>query len=208
MSRLIQRLRKRKSSGFFPGLLLFLLPAVLTAQDRIAEYNILHNDDLKGNIHLSEHREGNTYRIKIESRVRTKFLFEITVTTIEEAFFREGLLIYSRFYQKINNNKKKDWQMNWTDGSYQFSGEQHSGQPVQAPIRQSVLSLYCEEPVNVANVFSNNFQQCVPVVRVAKGKYRVDLPNGNSNYYFYQEGKLVRVEVEQPFYALQFIQKL
>lgn len=207
MSRLIQIFGKRKSSGLFLGFLLFLLPFSLLAQDRKAEYKILHYNDLKGNIQLSEHTEGSSRRIKIESTVRTRFLFNITVTTIEEALFSEGLLVYSRFYQKINNEEKNDWQMNWTDGSYQFNKEHHGPQLPQTQIRHTILSLYCEEPVNIRQVFSSNFQQYVPVIPVAKNKYRVDLPNGNCNYYFYQRGKLASVEVEQPFYALQFIKK-
>ena len=207
MVKLIQIIGKRKSQALYYCFLLFLLPVSLTAQDRNSEYEILHNNDLKGNIRLSEHDEGNTHRIKIESRVRTRFLFDITVTTIEEAFFREGLLIYSRYYQKVNSSEKNDWRMNWTDGSYQFSGGQDGHKLPQTPIRYTILSLYCEEPVNIRQVFSNNFKQYVPVTPVAKNRYRVDLPNGNCNYYFYQRGKLARVEVEQPFYALQFIQK-
>jgi hypothetical protein len=205
MSRLVKLFGKRKIPVF--SLLLFLLPVSLPAQDRKAEYSILHNSDLKGNIQLSEHLEGGNHRIRIESTVKTSFLFNITITTIEEALFREGLLIYSLYYQKINNEEKNNWQMNWADGAYQFKGGQSSPLLPRAPIRNTILSLYCEEPVNIRQVFSDNFQQLVPVIPVEKGKYRLDLPNGNCNYYFYQQGKLTRVEVEQPFYALQFIQK-
>jgi DNA-binding transcriptional MerR regulator len=59
----------------------------------------------------------------------------------------------------------------------------------------------------IREIFSDNFQKYLPISKMAAGKYRVDLPNGSSNYYIYQQGRLVRVEVEQPFYALQFILK-
>jgi hypothetical protein len=176
-------------------------------KDRNLEYNIVHQGDLKGTVHLSEHSEGNFRNIKVESLIRTRFLFDITVKTIEEAIYREGLLISSSFYQKINDKEPSDRAMIWKDGSYQFTGCQKTSKPPRSPVEHTVLSLYYKEPVNIGEVFSDNFQQYLPVCRTSSGQYRVDLPNGNSNYYIYQQGNLVRVEVDQPFYALQFILK-
>jgi hypothetical protein len=190
------------------GLLLFLQSLSLYAQqDRNLEFNIIHHGDLKGTVQLSEHSEGNIRRIKVESLIQTQFLFNITVKTIEEAIYREGLLISSRFYQKINDQEPSDRAMIWKDGSYQFHGSQNNGKLPSVPVQHTVLSLYYKEPVNIREVFSDNFQQYLPVSKTATGRYRVDLPNGYNNYYIYQQGRLVRVEVEQPFYALQFILK-
>ena len=97
--------------------------------------------------------------------------------------------------------------MIWKDGTYRFTGRQTGGRLPGLPVEHTVLSLYYKEPLNVREGFSDNFQQYLPVSKTGTGKYRVDLPNGNSNYYIYQQGRLLRVEVEQPFYALQFILK-
>src|SRR5450631_914836 len=188
----------RKQLEYIPVLFLLLLPTVSSAQDRNLEFNIIHHGDLKGTVQLSEHSEGNIRRIKVESLIQTRFLFHITVKTIEEAIYREGLLISSRFYQKINDKEASDRAMIWKDGSYQFLGSQKTGKLPGVPIEQTILSLYYKEPVNIREVFSDNFQQYLPVNKTSSGHYRVDLPNGNSNYYIYQQGRLVRVEVEQP----------
>jgi hypothetical protein len=97
--------------------------------------------------------------------------------------------------------------MIWKNGSYQFSGKVNSGKPPDRPVENTVLSIYYNEPVHMHEVYSDNFQQYLPIHKTAVGKYRIDLPNGNSNFYIYQLGRLVRVEVEQPFYSLQFILK-
>lgn len=196
-----------KQLKYIPVLFLFLLPRVSSAQDRNLDYNIIHQGDLKGTVHLSEHSEGNIRRIKVESLIQTRFLFNITVKTIEEAIYREGLLISSRFYQKINEHKQIDRGMIWKHGTYQCSGKQNIVKLPGAPVEYTVLSLYYSEPVNIREVFSDNFQQYLPICKTSTGQYRLDLPNGNSNYYIYHQGNLVRVEVEQPFYALQFILK-
>src|SRR5664279_1770572 len=176
----------RKQLDYMPVLFLFLLPTGSSAQDRNLEFNIIHQGDLKGTVHLSEHSAGNIRRIKVESLIQTRFLFNITVKTIEEAIYREGLLISSRFYQKVNDNEKSDRGMIWKNGSYHFSGMQNSGKLPGQPVEHTVLSLYYKEPENIHEVFSDNFQQYLPVNKTAVGKYRVDLPNGNSNYYIYQ----------------------
>jgi len=197
----------RKQLDYMPVLFLFLLPTGSSAQDRNMDFNIIHQGDLKGTVHLSEHSAGNIRRIKVESLIQTRFLFNITVKTIEEAIYREGLLISSSFYQKINDQVPSDRAMTWKDGSYQSGGSQNTGKLPRLPVEHTILSLYYKEPVNIREVFSDNFQQYLPVSKTAAGQYRVDLPNGNSTYYIYQQGKLVRVEVAQPFYALQFILK-
>ena len=97
--------------------------------------------------------------------------------------------------------------MIWKDGSYQASGTQNTVKLPGLPVEHTILSLYYKEPQNIREIFSDNFQQYLPISKTSAGKYRVDLPNGSSNYYIYQQGRLVRVEVEQPFYALQFILK-
>ncbi len=190
---------------FTAGCLLLLMPASLFAQDRRLEYQVMHHGEVKGTVQIKQHTEGNTVQIKIESLVQNRFLFKITVQTIEEAVFREGLLIFSRYYQKINNEEKHDRQLNWEGGYYRLSGRKEDKTAPQTRILHTVLSLYLQEPLNFREVYSDNFQQDIPVIPVAPGKYKLTLPNGNKNYYYYQKGTLVRVEVEQPFYAVQFI---
>jgi hypothetical protein len=208
MEVLVLSCRIWKFRAFVPGFLPFLLSFSLQAQqDRNLEFNIVHHGDLKGTVQLSEHSEGNMQYIKVESLVQTRFLFHITVKTIEEVIYREGLLISSRFYQKINEHEQTDRGMIWNHGTYQCSGRQNAVRLPSAPVEHTVLSLYYKEPLNIREVFSDNFQQYLPVSKTSTGQYRVDLPNGNSNYYIYHLGSLVRVEVEQPFYALQFILK-
>jgi hypothetical protein len=190
------------------GLVLFLYSLNLQAQSgRNLEFSIVHNGDVKGTVQLSDYWEGNIRHIKAESLVQTSFLFQITVKTIEEAMYKEGMLIFSRFYQKINEDEKADRGMIWKNGSYQFSGKKNTGTLPARPIENSVLSLYYKEPVNIHEVYSDNFQEYLPIYKSASGKYRVDLPNGYSNFYIYKQGRLNRVEVEQPFYSVQFILK-
>jgi hypothetical protein len=192
----------------FLGLLFLLHSVDLQAQpERNLEFNIVHRGDVKGTVQLSDYWEGNIRHIKAESLIQTKFLFQITVKTIEEAMYKEGMLIFSRFYQKINDDEKSDHGMIWKNGSYQLSGKINSGKLPSLPVENTVLSLYYKEPINIHEIYSDNFQQYLPIHKTTVGKYRVDLPNGNSDYYLYQEGRLVRVEVEQPFYSLQFILK-
>ena len=192
---------------FILVLFLFLFPVVSSAQARNLEFSIVHHGDPMGTVQLSEHWEGDIRRIKVESLVQTRFLFKITVKTVEEAVYQKGLLIFSRYYQKINDKDPNDRVMIWKDGTYQLLGGQKTGNLPRKPVEHTVLSLYYKEPVNVREVFSDNFQQYLPVKKTGPGEYRMDLPDGNSNYYIYQQNRLVYVDVDQPFYGLQFILK-
>jgi hypothetical protein len=53
-------------------------------------------------------------------------------------------------------------------------------------------------------VYSDNFQQYVPVTKVSANKYKISFPNGNYNYYTYKNGVCTTVDISQTLYDIQF----
>jgi len=52
------------------------------------------------------------------------------------------------------------------------------------PIRYNMLSVYITEPVNINQVYSDNFQKQVDIQKVAEHHYKIKFPDGNFNEYF------------------------
>ncbi len=202
---------KRKYT-LIKSLILKILPALsalicvsstANAQEHASLYNILHNGELKGMLVVYQKVNGGHVHIKIESEVETRFLFMIIVKSVEEAIFEDGILVYSYLYRKVNGQEKVNQKLQYSGGSYKMTTSEDATELPVYPIRYSVLSLYCKEPVNIGRVYSDNFRQYVEIKRVANNKYRLILPNGNSNYYSYRDGVCVGVEVDQ-LYNLEF----
>jgi hypothetical protein len=184
---------------------LLIIPfTCLMSQERILRYNILHNGEIKGSLLLDENTTGNTIHIKIQSIVRTRFFIRINVESIEEAIFQDGILIYSSLRRTVNGSERVNQQLKAKGVSYTItSGDKTNRLPVY-PIYYSILSLYYKEPVNINRVYSDNFQQYVDISRADYNKYKIIFPNGNYNYYTYMNGTCTTVDINQPYYSIQF----
>lgn len=65
------------------------------------------------------------------------------------------------------------------------------------------MLLYCREPDDQAQVYSDNFQQFLQVKQVSPHVYRIDLPDGNYNFYSYTNGICSKVDIHHSLYTIQ-----
>jgi hypothetical protein len=79
-------------------------------QLRISHYNILHDGEIKGTLVTYMKSDGKRMHIKLESEVKTRFIIRITVKSVEEAIFENGILVYSALYRKVNGDEKVNQQ--------------------------------------------------------------------------------------------------
>ena len=180
------------------------LSAGLRAQEQTFHYDVLHDGEVKGAVTLYQKTDGQNVHIKIESEVRIRFFIRIIVKSVEEAVFRNGILVHSSLCRHVNGDEKINVCLQSTGFSYTLNGKSGVPNLPAYPIRNSILLLYCQEPVNVNSVYSDNYQQYVEVRKASPNRYQVIFPNGHSNYYSYSNGVCNDVEVNQPLYDLEF----
>ena len=186
--------------------LLACLSGAVHGQERMAQYDVLHNGEVKGTLTLYEKKDAELVKIRIKTEVKTRFVFRVIVKSVEEAFFENGNLVYSSIVREVNGQEKINQQLQSSGNAYRLKGrEDITGLP-EYPIRFCILLLYCREPVNVKQVYSDSYHQYLQIKEAGKNRYRVIFPNGSSNYYCYQNGVCTRVEVDQ-FYHLEFVLK-
>jgi hypothetical protein len=86
---------------------LMLLIAVMShAQNRQFKYQIVRNGNKVGTLNFSETTNGGMDYLKMESGVRTRFSFTFTAHASEDAVYRDGVLLHSSIYRKLNGNEK------------------------------------------------------------------------------------------------------
>jgi len=184
--------------------LLILLQSIAAyGQEKIVRYNILHHGEVHGTMILRQQTIGKQVRLKAVSEVTARLLMKVTVKSIEEAVFENGVLVYSSLCRIVNGAEKINQQIQASGVSYKITEKDKTTMQNNYPINHSILFLYYQEPVNVAKIYSDNFKQFVGIEKVDSNKYRVEFPNGNINYYSYRNGICTNVEVNQ-FYNIQF----
>jgi hypothetical protein len=132
-----------------------------------------------------------------------RFIIRINVDINEESLFRDGKLISSTVNRKVNGKEKANRQTVAKDSNYQTLAEGKSGIIDQKQISCNMMMLYCHEPCQSMQVYSDNFQQFLTIKQTDKHSYRVDLPDGNYNYYTYSNGICSSVEIHHSLYTIQ-----
>jgi hypothetical protein len=193
----------RKQIFATTGLLLLILLITLNAhsQNKSLNYQIVRNGSKVGTLHFSEINSSGTDCLKMESDVKTRFIFTFKAHANEEATYVNGVLLRSSIYRELNGSEKANKQHQAGNRQYII----HEGSDLKVtknyPITYSMLSLYSREPENIGSVYSDNFETFVAIQKTDSHKYKITLPDGNYNCYYYKNGVLTLVEIHHSLYS-------
>ena len=175
------------------------------SQNKILNYQIIRNGTNVGTLSFSETSTGEIDHLKMESDVKTKFIFTFTAHASEEAVYSNGILLHSSIYRRLNGSEKVNKQHEANDRQYIIHAGERSEVTKAYPITYNMLSLYSKEPESTSRVYSDNFQTFISIEKLGLHKYKITLPDGNYNYYYYKNGVLSLVEVHHSIYTASIV---
>ncbi len=184
-------------------LALLYFSSALMAQEQITKYNVLHSGKIVGHMDLYQKHEGDDLSLKMISQVKMRFIMSVQVDIHEESTFQKGKLISSSIYRKVNGKEKANRQTRACGDCYQAVTDGKGKQLDQKFIGANLMLLYCREPDNNAQIYCDNFQQFLQVKQVSPHVYRIDLPDGNYNFYSYTNGVCSKVDIHHSLYTIQ-----
>ena len=192
------------------GVLLFALMLLMTlkghSQNRQFNYQIVRNGNKVGTLNFSETTNGGMDYLKMESDVKTRFLLmTFSAHASEDAVYRNGVLLHSSIYRKLNGNEKVNKQHLAQNSQYIIRAGTNTEVNRNYPITYNMLSLYSREPENINKVYSDNFETFLAIQKIDGHKYKVTLPDGNYNYYLYREGVLNLIEIHHSLYSANIV---
>lgn len=184
------------------GLIIVCLAISVFSRSQVKklEYQIKRNGDVVGNIQFSQLTTGSRTTMKLESEVKTRFIFLFTAKADEEAVFDNGIMTWSSIYRKLNSNVKADKKTKAKGNSYTIFKGSKTETLNNYPILYNMLSIYTVEPANISKVYSDNFQQFLDIQKINAQHYKIKFPDGNYNEYYYDGGICSRVEVHHSLY--------
>jgi len=202
----------RQFKNHFPKFIAFLLLVILVllsvtskAQKRSLSYSIIRNGSKVGTIQFSQTTNGGMNYLNLESEVKTRFIFTFTAKAKEEAVYSNGVLLHSSIYRQMNGSEKANKQHEAVNNQYVIHAGKKTETVKNYPITFNMLSLYTTEPVDIGKVYSDNFQTFLSIERSESHKYKITMPDGNYNYYYYQNGILKTVEVHHSLYSATIV---
>jgi hypothetical protein len=200
----------KKSKTFLTvltGALIIMQFATLNvfAQSKLLNYQIVRNGSKVGTLRFSETTSAGMDYLKMESDVKTRFIFTFIAHALEEAVYFNGVLLRSSIYRQLNGNEKANKQHQATNRQYIVYKGNETEVLNNFPITYNMLSLYSKEPESVSKVYSDNFETFLAIQQPEPHKYKVTLPDGNYNYYYYKNGILNQIEVHHSIYSANII---
>jgi len=172
-------------------------------QEQTLNYNVLHGGHTVGHMKFQQRKDGDDTFLKIASDVKMKFIFSIQVCIREDAHYSNGKLLSSHVLRMVNGKQKADKSTKATGENYQVSDNGKIGSINQKQINNNLTLMYLHEPIGLSQIYSDNFQQFVQVKQVESHTYRVNLPDGNYNYYTYTNGICSKVDIHHSLYTIQ-----
>ncbi len=186
-------------------LLLTLIPVLSRSQSRLSNYRIIRGMDDIGWLRLEKKIEGSQSTLLLVSEIKTRILFQITVSSKESSVFENSKLIYSSQFRQTNGTTKLDKETRLVADKYQVLENGEKEDLGIAFIGTNLLSLYFQEPVGIDEVYCDNHQCFTKVTRTDDGGYKVKFPNGDSNCYYYNGGTCILVKVNHTLYSATII---
>ena len=171
------------------------------SQQKTIEYSIKRNGDEVGNIHFTQGISGNRTVLTLESEVNTRFIFNFKANAREEAIYDNGIMTWSSLFRKMNGKVKVDKKTKANGTSYTVYKGTKTETLNNYPVRYNMLSIYITEPINITQVYSDNFQKHIDIQKVADHHYKIKFPDGNYNEYFYTNGICSKVEIHHSLYS-------
>jgi hypothetical protein len=176
------------------------------SQAKSLNYQIMRKGSKVGSLHFSQFVSAGMNYLEMESEVKTSFVFTFTAKVKEEAvYYSNGVLLRSSIYRKMNGSEKVNKQHHEANNQYIIHSGKDSVVTKNYPITYNMLSLYNEEPVNVSKVYSDIFETFLAIQKTGDHDYKIDLPDGNYNCYYYKDGVLNLVEVHNSLYSATIV---
>lgn len=199
--------RKRNSSKALHlrfMLFIFMLSSCYThlyAAEEV-QYTITRNGAAIGRMSCIQNRIGSDLYLKISSKVNTRFVIKFDVQTEDIAHFKAGKLMSSEISRVVNGNAKEPRRTDWANHCYRIQSGEKSG-VITRNIDYNMMLLYLKEPVHMEQVYSDNFQCFLAIIRTGANQYRVKLPDKSYNDYFFENGQCKRVILTHSLYTIK-----
>ncbi len=188
--------------------LLFLITTSSNGQDQNLSFEVWKNNSLIGNISMREKINSDSVVYDLSSIIKAKVILNFKVTGSEKTIYKNGLLVYSSVYRKLNSKEKVNKELRFKEGKYQLINSGRLSHLSVSKINVNLVLLYFYEPINISQVYCDNHQSMAGIVLLENGKYQVTFPDGSYNIFYYQNGKCKKVDSFNSLYEVQLISTL
>jgi hypothetical protein len=175
----------------------------LNAQQQLSQYYVFYKGNNIGKMILKQTKKNDLLTIEIASNIHMRIIKAINVNVREDYYYNSGQLIHSSIWRQVNGTEKINRQTDFYGNLYHLTTEGKKSILKEETISYNLTKLYLSEPVNIQQVYSDNFQQFLSIINIGNHSYKLQLPGNDYNIYSYENGICKSIEVHNTFYTIQ-----
>lgn len=176
-------------------LLFLLLPGDQTNTETIT-YTVYFSGSDIGKITATKKTLGNTEHYSVFSDVEyNSWLYDHQRTTNVTGVMVNGQLAESHSKVTEYGDTEVDAKTKRKGSSYTGTSHDGSSKTISGPIDFISIMLYFKEPKGVSRIYSESHLDYCKVRPLGDGVYEYETPEGKTNDYKYENGKLVEVKI-------------
>lgn len=202
------RQRKLSISFLAKASLLFVSAFCFLAafsQEQSLVYAVQRKGKKIGDLTFQKSQAGSRTTYNIQSDVKVSLLLTISVKAKEQSVYENDVLQSVSVIRHINGKQKTNRQIVNNGKGLVVTEDGEKRELKNYVVNFNIHCLYTVEPTYFTNVFSDSFQQFLPIVKMAPHHYKITFPDGNSNEYFYENGVCQKVKVENRLFNAEFL---
>ncbi len=185
--------------------LLFPPPAERPPVERSLTYEVFSNDEHIGEIKASFREENGVRTYEMQTDVTYKILFKaMRFDNRITSRYQDDILTEASSTDHLNDKPRSANRIEYKGDHYLVYEEDESERLEETSIKNCLSSLYFSEPKGLESVFSQRLGKLIPLEEVAPNKYAVHLSSSKTNYYRFENGICVEVEVNHWFADFTF----
>jgi uncharacterized protein DUF6134 len=189
---------------YFMGML-FLYGTNTSAQSAQLKYSIMMNGNEIGLMTLQKTYSPNKTQLSLASSAKKRLIISFEIHEIHTEVFQNNVMTAASIFREVNGKTKVDVKMSFEGTNCQIASKGKTSSISFKPVSCSLLNLYFAEPIHIAEAFSDNFQQMLEIENMGNHCYKIALPDGNSNFFYYANGICTKQVINHSFYKVELV---
>lgn len=184
--------------------LLFFLPSNEAPLEKL-HFDVVRNDKTIGELVAIKTATDDLITYKSHTRINAHLLKKIAVLFQFEVTMKQDQLNSSDAIIQVNGKTRDHTQVTWTGDKYHIQTKGKQEKWLSDPIAYPAILLLFEEPIDVETSFfeeTANFHSLYPM---GDHSYKKTNAKGKENWYYYENGKLQRAEVDAGIVRFEMI---
>jgi hypothetical protein len=169
------------------------------SQQEVSNYEIVVLGLKIGKLKASKTAGLDTIQYSVESEVKFWFFGDVELQFLTRSSFKQGMVSRTYSHSKTNRGNFVS-KVNWKDNAYQVNANSYKytdKKAVSGPLSWCSSKLFFQEPTGQEIFISEVYGVTAPIRKTGPGEYTVSV-EGNTNRYYYRQGKLVKIVVDNP----------